>query len=166
MSCFHLLTQDLTRRKPCSLHIAQHPPGSAGHWCPSRGANERKGGIPSWWPMSVSTKFRGLEMDAPSDIPYRYASGLNHTLPWKNSPSTWLSWLETPTLPRWITGTTRLPPARTETAHAFSGHRSLGRWQRPTTDPYHHMINVNVNVNTILISIQSMSIPPQMSFLV
>ena len=73
---------------------------------------------------------------------------------------------ETPTLPRWITGTTRLPPARTETAHAFSGHRSLGRWQRPTTDPYHHMINVNVNVNTILISIQSMSIPPQMSFLV
>ena len=53
---------------------------------------------------------------------------------------------ETPTLPRWIAGTTRLPPARTETAHAFSGHRSLGRWQRPTTDPYHHMINVNVNI--------------------
>ena len=37
----------------------------------SRGQRTKRG-IPSWWPMSVSTKFRGLEMDAPSDIPYRY----------------------------------------------------------------------------------------------
>ena len=121
-------------------------------------ADERrtKRGIPSWWPMSVSTMKRSRNgcypgynhTDMPPGFfitPYHEKNPHLHDYHDMISSEFPLSW--------WITGTTRLPPARTETAHAFSGHRSSGRWQRPTTDPYHHMINVNVNVKTILISI-------------
>ena len=125
--------------------------------------NERRGGSCLGDPCRYP-QWRGLEMDANryTDMPpeshlvVKTKTHRHDYHDWNSHVSCVFFWISH----WWITGTTRLPPARTETAHAFSGHRSLKRWHPLTNDPYHPMV-LSLNVNSIPIwSIPSMSISP------